>query len=281
VEGFQSGLDLKGGLAGVAIAAPLKGLFIKPDEIGGANGTGVERGGPLAGGLFRQDGDEIRVRVAIGQAAGDPGLVEEVLEAGDEGIDGGGQAVADAGNFRGGGELSITDASLGILCVVADDQGQHEADGFAVHDIEMGGEWVGGGVGGAEHAIFDGGTGVGGGEEHVPAGFEVRGLLEDGGQGGDDAFEGLMREHEGERIPFGGDGGFHGVSEGIDTGMGGDGVRLGEGESGVEDGDARGGLGIEAGHFLMSLIVGNEGGALAFAAGAGGGGDGDEGQHGL
>ena len=49
--------------------------------------------------------------------------------------------------------------------------------------------------------------------------------------------------------------------------------------SGIENGDAGGGLGIAAGHFLMGGFIGDQGEGLALAAGAGGGGDGDQGEH--
>ncbi len=56
--------------------------------------------------------------------------------------------------------------------------------------------------------------------------------------------------------------------------------RLGKGQRGIEQGDARGGFRIAAGHLLMGLLVGDESEGLAFAARAAGGGDGDQGQHG-
>jgi hypothetical protein len=52
------------------------------------------------------------------------------------------------------------------------------------------------------------------------------------------------------------------------------------GQRRVQNGDARGGFGVAAGHFLVGDRVGDEGEGLALAAGAGGGRNGDEREHG-
>ncbi len=49
----------------------------------------------------------------------------------------------------------------------------------------------------------------------------------------------------------------------------------------IENGDAKGGLGIATGHFHVGLFVGNDGKRLGFATGAGRGRNADRGQHGM
>ena len=70
------------------------------------------------------------------------------------------------------------------------------------------------------------------------------------------------------------------VSQGVNAAASRDPRRLGKGQRGVKEGDARGGFGVAAGHLLMGLLVGDEGKGLAFAARAAGGGDGEQRQHG-
>ncbi len=70
------------------------------------------------------------------------------------------------------------------------------------------------------------------------------------------------------------------MSQGVNAAASRDPRRLGKGQRGVEQGDARGGFRVAAGHLLMGLLVGDEGKGLAFAARAAGGGDGEQGQHG-
>jgi hypothetical protein len=98
-------------------------------------------------------------------------------------------------------------------------------DGVAVGEIEAGGERIGGGVGGSEHAVFDGGTGEGGAEQHAAAGFEIRGTVEDGTDGGGDEAEGSGRICGGDRVALGADGGLERVREGVEGGEGGDRLR--------------------------------------------------------
>src|SRR4051812_32671360 len=71
------------------------------------------------------------------------------------------------------------------------------------------------------------------------------------------------------------------MADRVDAGGGGDLVRHGGGEVGVEGGDAGGGLFVPAGHFIVRYRIGGERGGLGLAAGAGGVGDGDEREQGL
>jgi len=64
--------------------------------------------------------------------------------------------------------------------------GEHDRDGESVGDIEMGGEWIGRGVGGTEHAVLYGTSGEGGAVKHVAACFEIGGAGEDIADGGGD-----------------------------------------------------------------------------------------------
>ena len=88
------------------------------------------------------------------------------------------------------------------------------------------------------------------------------------------AFEqlpGLAGEHLRQRVAPGGDVRFDGVRQGVDAGQGGHLGRLRQGHFRIENGDAKGGLAIAAGHFHVRRIVGDEGVGLGLAAGAGGG----------
>src|SRR6185437_6456423 len=75
------------------------------------------------------------------------------------------------------------------------------------------------------------------------------------------------------------DRGFDRVSDRVNASVGGDQQRLRNRERGIQNGDTGGGLGIEARHFLVRLLVGNERGGLAFTAGSGGRRNRDQRQH--
>ena len=69
------------------------------------------------------------------------------------------------------------------------------------------------------------------------------------------------------------------VRQRIDSRAGGHARRLRDGQQRIENGDARGRLRIEARHLLMRLLIRDQRGALALAAGARGRRDGDEREH--
>ena len=85
-------------------------------------------------------------------------------------------------------ELLVDGGGFRLLGVEADDVRQHQCDGVAVGDVEDGGQRVGGGVGGTEHAVLNGGAGHGGTEQHAGARLDGSAVIEDRGYGrGDEA----------------------------------------------------------------------------------------------
>ena len=71
------------------------------------------------------------------------------------------------------------------------------------------------------------------------------------------------------------------MRDGVDPRVGGDYRGLRQRQFRIENRDGRGSLRVAARHFLMRLLVGDQGERLRFAARAGGGGDSDQRQHGL
>ena len=69
------------------------------------------------------------------------------------------------------------------------------------------------------------------------------------------------------------------MSNRVDAAVRGDQGWLRNGKRGIENGDAGGGLGIQAGHFLVRNLVRNQRGGLAFTARPGSRRDGDEREH--
>jgi hypothetical protein len=145
------------------------------------------------------------------------------------------------------------EVGVGIVTigVEADDVGEHQADGQAVGDVEFGGEGIGGGVGGAEHGVFDRTAGQVRAQKHFGAGFIIVGI-------GDgllvrriEELPGLLGQASRGFVALGAGGGFDGVGDGVDAGGGGDFGRLGGGERGIENRQAREGFGIAAGHFYV------------------------------
>src|SRR5258708_11370530 len=114
---------------------------------------------------------------------------------------------------------------------------EHEADGAAVWGAEMRGEGIGGGMGGAEHTIFNGGSGQGSAKEDRPTGFEVGGGLQDTRQAGDGEPECFARKEKGQRSAWFGDGGFECVSYGIDAAARRDGRGLRNSQCGIQNGN--------------------------------------------
>ena len=217
--------------------------------------------------------EEIWVGVKASEIFGEAEDIEEDFEFGDEMV-----YIFEASEL---GELEVEIVGVGIARIKVDDPGEHEADGLSVDHSEGGGEGIGGGVGGPEHGVFDCGASEGRPDLHGATGGEIVGIEEDGFERGEAEAESFARIESGDGVAGFGDGGFYGVSDGIDASAGGDLEWLGESEEGVEDGDFGGGFGIATSHFLVSGFVGDEGKALAFAARAGGGGNGDEWEHGV
>ena len=263
----------------VAVAAGFEGSAIEVGEVSYGKRTRVKIGSPLARGFFGHGLNGGFLNAAIGKGTGNFGEVQKCFETANERFNGVFLTFTDAGELRGGGEFSIGAAGFGNFGIKANDVREHDADGLAVDDAEVCGEWIGAGMSRAEHAVFNGDSGKGGGEEHSTAAFEVAGIFTDLGKTGDTELECFVRVNERECVALAGDGGFDSVGDGINAGTGGDAWRLGKGEQGIENGDFGGGFGIATGHFRMRFFIGNQGVGLAFAAGAGGGGNGDEREH--
>lgn len=175
----------------------------------------------------------------------------------------------------------IDSGAFGQLGIEADDVRQHDADCFTVDDLELRGERIRAGVGGAEHGVLDGDAGVGGTEEHLSTRGDVFGIGHDAGEAVVAEAEGFTGKDGGPGVTLVGHGGFQGVREGIHTGADSDAVRLRDGEFGIEDGDLGGGFHIATGHLDVGFRIGDQGVALALAARAGRGRDGDHRQHGF
>ena len=117
---------------------------------------------------------------------------------------------------------------------------QHHAHGVAVDDAEMGGERIGGGMGRAEHAVLDGRPRPGGAQQHPAARFEVGGRGKDAGQGGDGEPEGFAREDQRQGGAAFCDQGLQGMSQCVNAAASRDSRRLGKGQRGIKQGNARG-----------------------------------------
>ncbi len=144
----------------------------------------------------------------------------------------------------------------------------------------FGGKGIRGGMGGAEHTVFNRHAGEGGAEQHLASSSDIPGIIQYLGQGGDAEPEGFPREHDRDGISLFCDGGLERVRQRVDPGAGGDAKRLREGQRRIEDGNSRHSFGIETSHLLVGFFIGDEGGGLTLAAGAGCGGNGNHGQHG-
>src|SRR6185437_9809109 len=116
-------------------------------------------------------------------------------------------------------------------------------------------------------------------QQHSPARFDVLWITQDSRQTWNGQFERFVREHQGKTVALFCDRGFDRVSDRVNASVGGDQQRLRNRERGIQNGDTGGGLGIEARHFLVRLLVGNERGGLAFTAGSGGRRNRDQRQH--
>ena len=148
-----------------------------------------------------------------------------------------------------------------------------------MHHVEMRGQRIGRRVGRAQHRVLDGQAGKRRAEQHSAPRLFVERMRHHTGEAGDAQLEGLVGKHQREGIALLRHRRFDGMSNGVNAGAGGDAWRLGYGELRIEQGDARRSLGIQTGHLLVSVLIGDQRGALAFAARARRGGDRDEGQH--
>jgi hypothetical protein len=141
------------------------------------------------------------------------------------------------------------------------------------------GEGIGGGVRGAEHAVFDREAGQRGAELHLSA-IIARGVAgDDITDGGGNIAERALGVEGRNRIAPRADGGFERVGECIQAGLNRNRIGLGCSQVWIENRDARARLGITACHFFMGVIAADERVRLALAPGAGSGRDGDQGQH--
>ena len=108
----------------------------------------------MFGGHGGHVGDAVGGDAAVGQAAGEVAGDQEAIQTMGEGF---------------GIRIEVGVGAMAGVGVEADDVREHRADRQAVDDAEEGGEGIGGGVGSAEHGVFDGAAGEVGAEEHVCA----------------------------------------------------------------------------------------------------------------
>jgi hypothetical protein len=146
-------------------------------------------------------------------------------------------------------------------------------------ETELGGQRIGAGMRRAKHAVLDRQAGVGRAELHRATCGDILAAAEHHRKVGIEQGEGLTREEVRDGIALGGDEGLDRMADGVEAGAGGDLARLGEGERGIEQCDARHRLAVAARHLLVRLLIGDQRVALALAAGAGGGRNGDEWQE--
>ena len=141
------------------------------------------------------------------------------------------------------------------------------------------GQRVSHGVGGAEHALLDGGAGMGSAQEHSATGIKVVGHVEYPWKISVNEAKGHPGMTIGKVVPFLGNGRLQGMGQGVYPGAGGNHLRLGQGQLRIQDGEGRQGLLVAARHLAMRLVLRDKGEGLAFAARARRGGQGDEWQH--
>ena len=164
-----------------------------------------------------------------------------------------------------------------VVRVVADDVADQQGVGQTVRNVELGTQFVSHGVAHTQEGVGERDTGDGGSIVHLLTSDRVVGTVQVAGrQVLFQHFQGLQRLTVGVLVGQYGNIGFHGVSHGIDTTEGTQGLRHTHDQVGINDGHVRGQLVVSQRILLTRHFIGYYCKRSDFRAGTGSGGDTDQ-----
>lgn len=132
----------------------------------------------------------------LGESGGDVRDVKQIAQCFDQYIDGMVWIIVASLECGDIDEFGVDCSGFIELAVEANHVREHDADGYSMDHIEVGCQGVRCGMGGTQHTVFDGHSGVGRPKKHLTPGLHIAGILQNFPQTRDGDLKGPLSIHQ-------------------------------------------------------------------------------------